>query len=382
MDLERLTALVREQNSWRANTINLIASENEMLIEKEGLEELYCNDFMHRYAEGEPYKRYYNGTKYIDEIESATVQHFAQHFNAGYVDVKPLSGAMANLIVILSLPKRALLMTNALPAGGHITHNEMGTAGLFSRVVNFPVSEDTPYTMDVDKALHLIERFKPDALILGKSLFLHPEPVRELREAYDGLIIYDAAHVFGLIYGNAFQQPLEEGADIMTASTHKTFPGPQGGIIIAKTFWKDLKRVSFPGLLSNHHLHRLPALLATALLLDGKHRDYPKRVVENAQAFAEALAEEGFKVEGYDGKRYTHTHQVVVDVSPLGGGAKVADVLEKEGIIVNKNALPRDKSVLRPSGIRMGTQEQTLRGWGKEDFRALAERLAKLLGVG
>ena len=379
MELEELRNLVREQNEWRKNTINLIASENEMLIEKENMRELYCNDFMHRYAEGEPYKRYYNGTKYIDAIEKAALKHFSQHFNVPYVDVRPISGAMANLIVMMALPDKGPVITNSLKAGGHITHNSMGTAGFFFPILNFPLDEENPYKMDVDKAITLIERFRPSALILGKSLFLHPEPIKELREAYDGIIIYDAAHVFGLIYTRAFQQPLEEGADILTASTHKTFPGPQGGIILSKLYWEQLPRASFPGLISNHHLHRLPALLATALLLDGKYKDYGKRVVENAQAFAEALAEEGFKVEGYDGKHYTYTHQVVVNVKELGGGAKVADILEENGIIVNKNALPYDRSVVRPSGIRMGVQEQTLRGWGKEDFRALAERMAKLL---
>ena len=169
----------------------------------------------------------------------------------------------------------------------------------------------------------------------------------------------------------------------MTSSTHKTFPGPQGGLIILKNdelgiYEKSIKTQVFPGILSNHHLHRIPALLAAAIILDTELTDYAKRVVSNAKAFAEALYNEGFDVCAAD-YGFTETHQVVVDVSKLGGGAKVANELEKNGIICNKNSLPWDKSVVKPSGIRLGVQEMTLKGWTKDDFIELAKKFKKIL---
>ena len=381
--------VVSRQNEWRSSCVNLIASENIMVTELPRFEspELYYNDFMHRYAEGEPYKRYYNGTKYADELEAAAIDYFKKKFNAIYADVRPISGAVANIAVFSAMPRITnTVVTNSLPSGGHITHNKMGTmTRLIGRnVYNFPTGEN-PFTTDVDKAIKLIRKVNPDFVVFGKSMFLFREPVKEIRDAFPDLtIVYDAAHVFGLVYQGVFQQPLKEGADIMTSSTHKTFPGPQGGLIILKNdelgiYEKSIKTQVFPGILSNHHLHRIPALLAAAIILDTELTDYAKRVVDNAKAFAEALYNEGFDVCAAD-YGFTETHQVVVDVSKLGGGAKVANELEKNGIICNKNSLPWDKSVVKPSGIRLGVQEMTLKGWTKDDFVELAKKFKKILG--
>ncbi len=381
--------VVAKQNEWRSSCVNLIASENIMITElpKFSAPELYYNDFMHRYAEGDPYKRYYNGTKYADDLEAAAIDYFKKKFNATYVDVRPISGAVANIAVFSAMPNITnTVVTNSLPSGGHITHNKMGTmTRLIGRnVYNFPTDEKNPFTTDVDLSIKLIRKVKPDFVVFGKSMFLFREPIKEIREAFPELtIIYDAAHVFGLVYQGEFQRPLEEGADIITSSTHKTFPGPQGGIIILKDdplkiYEKSIRTQVFPAILSNHHLHRIPALLATAVILDTELTDYAKRVIENARTFAEALYDQGFDVCAAD-FGFTETHQVVVDVSKLGGGAKVADELEKNGIICNKNALPWDKSVVKPSGIRLGVQEMTLKGWKKDDFKDLAERFKKIL---
>ncbi len=389
INLDWIKDIVSKQNKWRSSCVNLIASENIMVTElpEFNAPELYYNDFMHRYAEGEPYKRYYNGTKYVDELESRAIKYFSDHFGARYVDVRPVSGAIANIAVFSALPRITnTVVTNSLPSGGHITHNKMGTmTRLVGRnVYNFPVDEKNPFTTDVDRAIKLIRKVRPDFIVFGKSMFLFREPIREIRSEFPDLtIVYDAAHVFGLIYQGEFQKPLEEGADIMTSSTHKTFPGPQGGIIILKDdplniYEKSIKTQVFPAILSNHHLHRLPQLLATALILDNELKDYAKRVIDNARSFAEALYNNGFDVCAAD-YGFTETHQVVVDVSKIGGGAKVADELEKNGIICNKNSLPWDKSVVKPSGIRLGVQEMTLKGWTKDDFSDLAEKFKSIL---
>ena len=209
-------------------------------------------------------------------------------------------------------------------------------------------------------------------------MFLFPEPVKEIRKEFPNLkIVYDAAHVFGLIFQGEFQKPFEEGADILTASTHKTFPGPQGGIILSKEHNKIDKYV-FPGIVSNHHLHRLPCLLMTALLMDEKYKNYAKRVIENAKYFAQELYSLGFDVCAED-FGFTESHQIVVDVSKIGSASNVTDKLEKNNIIVNKNALPWDKSVINPSGLRIGVQEMTLKGYTKSDFSELAKNFKNIL---
>ncbi len=365
--LDYVRKVVLENDSWRNATLNLIASENVMFPEVGS--EFYYNDFMHRYAEGKPYQRYYNGTKYIDDLESKCQEHFKAHFSCHYADVRPISGAIANLAVFCGLPKmNGKIVSNSLPSGGHITHNKMGTVSKVcgKEVHNFATDSENPFKTDVDGSIRIIREVNPDFIVFGKSMFLHPEPVKEIRREFpEKTILYDAAHVFGLIYGGEFQMPFDEGADLITASTHKTFPGPQGGIVLMKRemqFEKSVDSMLFPGILSNHHLHRIPALLATAIAYDTKHRDYGKKVIEAAQKLSEMMAGAGYKVCGYDGKKYTYTHQVVLDVTEMGGGAPVADKLEKNNIIVNKNSLPWDKSVISPSGIRIGVQEAVLRG--------------------
>jgi glycine hydroxymethyltransferase len=382
MNLKEIKEIVRKQNEWRGKqTVNLIASENIMLPEAR---ELYCSDFMHRYAEGEPYQRYYNGTKYIDELEAATREYFAEHFGVDCVDVRPISGTLANLAVFSALLNKQYIASHKLINGGHLSHNKVGFLGKILKAGVHPIRVLYPDGLitDVESLITQIEIVDPDFVVLGKSLFLFEEPVREIRERFPNLtIVYDAAHVFGLIYQGVFQKDLFEYVDVVTASTHKTFPGPQGGIILVKEkkLYDKISKFVFPGTVSNHHLHRIPALLATAVLLDSKYKDYSARVVQNAKYFAEKLYEQGFKVLAKK-HGFTQTHQILIDVSEFGGGRKVADKLEEHDIIVNANALPaKDRNFKEVSGIRIGVQEMTLRGWGKKEFADLAKRMREVI---
>lgn len=380
MNYDEILATIKSQNDWRKNTINLIASENILLNE---VSPYYYNDFAHRYAEGKPFDRYYNGTKYIDCLEDLCQKHFQEHFNIANADLRPISGAIANLTVFTALRKNSRVITNSLPSGGHITHNKVGTLGriLNYEIKNFPQDKDNPFVSDIDESIKLIREYNPDFIVLGKSMFLFPEPIQELRAEFPELkIVYDAAHVFGLIYQGEFQKPFEEGADFVNASTHKTFPGPQGGIILSKEE-NNFDKYMFPGIVSNHHLHRIPALYLTAKMLDEKYKDYAKRIIGNAKYFAENLNELGFDVCA-EKNGFTKSHQVILDVTKQGKGQRVADLLEKNNIIVNKNSLPWDVSVVNPSGIRIGTQEMTLKGYTKNDFKDLAEKFKKILFEG
>jgi glycine hydroxymethyltransferase len=217
--------------------------------------------------------------------------------------------------------------------------------------------------------------------VLGKSLFLFPEPVRELaavcRER-DIPILYDGAHVFGLIVGGKFQDPLHEGATWMTASTHKTFPGPQRGVILAsldeageQKYWPAADRGVFPGSSSNHHLHTLPALLVAIREMRQHAVTYAAQVVRNAQTLGRALEEEGIPVEARD-FGYTESHQIAVNVAAYGGGVVAAQRLETNDIIVNYNMLPLDTSARNPSGLRVGVQEMTRYGMQEGDIQRLA----------
>jgi glycine hydroxymethyltransferase len=241
--------------------------------------------------------------------------------------------------------------------------------------------------IDVEKTIELIKRVRPKLIMLGASMFLFPEPVREIRESVkDVKIVYDASHVFGLIYNREFQEPLEEGADLITSSTHKTFQGPQGGIIIgnnnlSEDDWGKVQDAIFPKILSNTHIHRFPALAITALEMNEFGKDYAKQVIKNAKTLARELYSLGFKVLCPE-LDFTESHQVIMNVRELGGGKKVAEKLEKNNIICNKMALPSDSphdATKNPSGIRLGVQELTRWGMKEKEMKLVAQFFREVL---
>jgi len=238
--------------------------------------------------------------------------------------------------------------------------------------------------IDSDAMIKKILEKKPKIVLFGGSLFLFPHPISEAREAADEVgakIMYDGAHVLGLIAGSQFQDPFKEGADLISASTHKTFPGPQGGIILCKEELKsDIDEAVFPGVVSNHHLHHLAALgISTAEMLEfGK--DYAHQIIKNAKALAANLYEAGFNVFCED-KGFTESHQVVMDVSNLGSASQFAVTLESNNIILNKNLLPWDNvnDTDNPSGIRVGTQELTRRGLKESEMDEVAQFIKRVV---
>ncbi|MEM0380873.1 MAG: serine hydroxymethyltransferase, partial [Desulfurococcaceae archaeon] len=180
----------------------------------------------------------------------------------------------------------------------------------------------------------------------------------------------------GLIIGKQWRNPLEEGADLITSSTHKTFPGPQGGLIATRSEedYKTIGRIVFPMFVSNHHLHRLAGVAVTGLEMKYWGVEYARQIIRNAKTLAESLAEQGFKVVA-ENRGFTESHQVVLDVRKQGGGSRVAELFEKANIIVNKNLLPWDKpeDIKNPSGIRIGVQEVTRWGMKESDMKQIAE---------
>jgi glycine/serine hydroxymethyltransferase len=246
--------------------------------------------------------------------------------------------------------------------------------------------------MNPERMIALLDKHRPSLIVFGKSMFLHPEPIRELRAfirstpGYLPLVMYDAAHVMGIL-GPLFQDPLAEGAEIVTGSTHKTFWGPQRGIIASKMpdgapfrkLWTEIVARTFPGSTSNHHLGTQLAMLAATIEMNAFKNAYQAQVLSNARAFASACAAHGIPVEGGEAEGYTHTHQVIIRVSSFGDAKEIASRLESNNIITNYQALPDDETFYHPSGIRMGVQEMTRFGMKEPDFDGLARFIAGIV---
>ena len=406
VDISDVQQILQLQETWRqTQTINLIASEN---TPSNAVRSVQNSDFMGRYAEGHPntpgsVNRYYQGTHYIDEIETMAQREIEELFNAKQADVRPISGNAANTAIALSVLRGGdTVIANSTDAGGHISH---GAVGVFGRRIQnrgqvlklgtehsinlhyLPLTEDQ-YHVDAEKTIELIDQVKPQLVIMGKSLFLFPEPVAEVAafcKTQSIPLLYDGAHVLGLIAGGQFQDPLHEGATWMTGSTHKTFPGPQRGVILAnltdpddmKKYWQPADRGVFPGSSSNHHLNTLPALVVATREMKIYGEAYALQIVRNAQALGRSLDELGTPVEAREAG-YTRSHMIAVNVAEWGGGVTVAERLEESDIILNYNMLPGDSDPRHPSGLRIGVSEMTRFGM---DERAMGE-LAQLLHDG
>jgi aminomethyltransferase len=250
-------------------------------------------------------------------------------------------------------------------------------------VVNFPVLAENPYKIDVPAALELIDEYRPELIIFGKSMVLRKEPVAEICTFLDDqdiscVVMYDMAHVLGLI-GPHFQEPFDEGAHLVTGSTHKTFFGTQRGVVGSRfqeheeryELWEAVTRRAFPGSVSNHHLGTLLGLLMAAYEMNYFKNEYQPRVIANAKAFAWALNDCGLEVAGDPTIEFTETHQVVVHVG-YSHGPEIARRLEANNIICNYQASPEEEGFTVSGALRLGVSEMTRFGMNEEDFRALA----------
>jgi glycine/serine hydroxymethyltransferase len=356
---------------------------------------------------------FYQGIEFIRDIEEKLRAEMAAFFGCPRIELRPISGQMANEVVFKAMVKFVnrgrkegepfrklhLVMNNALTKGGHLSSQPMGA--LFNyveedpmtgkeKVLNFPVKKDNQHKTDTDRLGELLEQEKPELIVFGKSMFIHKEPVEFVHSILKDwipkpVIMFDMAHVLGL-YG-VLQEPFKEGADVVTGSTHKTFFGPQRGIVAStitkesplSKLWIDIKGRAFPGSTSNHHLGTLLALLMATYEMNAFKEEYQTQVRKNAQAFARALKDAGIDVEGDPAEGYTETHQVLIRVKKYGTGNDLAQRLENNNIVTNYQALPDDETFLEASGIRMGVQEMTRYAMHEEDFKTLAGYIADVV---
>ena len=398
--VEEIRNILIEHNKLFNNSIPLIASEN---ITSPAVDEACNSDFSHRYAEGWVGERVYAGCKYIDLVEDICMELAKEYFKCVHADVRPISGVVANLAMYnaFTSENNGKMLIMPIPKGGHISHAPKftksgmaiyGTAGTVRGLnIEYMAFDSDEMNIDPDATAKIIRDVKPEMVLFGGSVFLFPHPVKELSEVAKEVganIGYDAAHVAGLIGSGYFQDPLREGADAMTMSTHKTLPGPQHGTLVSnrEDLIETLKPCMFPALLSNHHLHNVAGLaIALAEMLEyGK--DYHKNVIDNAKALGQALYERGMNVL-MEHKGFTESHQIVVDITnfekSIGLGGDIERLVEDANIIINRNLLPWDiaqgRHYKNPGGLRLGTSEVTRLGMGKSEMIDIADFFKDLL---
>jgi glycine hydroxymethyltransferase len=346
------------------------------------------SDLHGRYAEGLPGKRYYQGCEDFDTIESLAIEAAKRVFNARFANVQPTSGTVSNMAALKALTKPGDRITAVSTAdGGHISHARMGAVGLRGLDLTTYPWDAERMEPDVDAACALIREVEPSMALVGASVFLFPMPLQEMADAAHEVgahVMYDGAHVLGLIAGGAFQDPLREGADVVTGSSHKTFPGPQGGFLLSDSDDEQLQRklntAVFPGTNSSYHLHHVAGKAVALAEFEAFGVDYAHDTVANAKALAAALAAEGFDVLAED-RGYTASHQVLTrhGTSDSGAGRDAAALLETAGIVTNMNMLPGDTKAMSPSGLRLGTQELTRHGMGPSEMEEVAALYRRLL---
>lgn len=380
--------LLQKHHDWFKTVIPLIASEN---VTSPAVREALICDFQHRYAEGWPGERVYAGCKYIDQVEVIAMDLARQLFKAEHANVQPVSGLTANLAAFTALTDPGdTMMCLSVASGGHISMAKKkfgGSAGAVHGLeVEYLPLDERRMNIDTDAAMAKIAEVKPKLLTLGGSLFLFPHPVKELAKVAKengAHVMYDAAHVSGLIAGGQFQDPLREGAEVMTCSTHKTLPGPQHGMILCtKELAETINKAVFPGLVSNHHLHSVAALTVALVEMLEYGKDYTSQIVKNARALGKALYDHGLAVLCPD-LGFTASHTVVVDITKQGDGGTLEQKLEEANIILNRNLLPWDpregRHYKNPGGIRLGTSEVTRLGMKEGEMKSIAEFIKRIV---
>ncbi|MBI2460158.1 MAG: serine hydroxymethyltransferase, partial [Candidatus Rokubacteria bacterium] len=383
---EAVLAAVARNEEWRGRRcLNLLAPEAPT---SPTVRALLSAEVGTRAAEGHigAVNRWFAGTRHIDEIEALCVELLKRAFRARYAEHRLTAGMGGNLAVYAALTQPGdVIMSVAQPVGGHSSNRADGPAGVRGlRIVDVPF-DPVELEVDLEQFRQVAPRVRPRLVALGLSMTLFPFPLQAMREIvaeWGGRIFFDGAHQLGLIAGGQFQDPLREGAAVLTGSAGKTFSGPQSGIMV----WDDpaltgpLTHAVFPVLAATHQVNRVAALAVAAAEMLAFGEGYMAQIVRNARALGAALSRRGIPVLGAH-KGYTATHQVIADVRRFGGGLDVARRLEQAHIITNKNLIPGDRPEDwdRPSGLRMGTIEVTRLGMHEAEMETIAAFMARIL---
>jgi len=360
-----LKRTLENHERWRREQcLNLIASEN---VTSPAVRKILGSDLGHRYTATD---HFYMGCKFINQAESIARELVRDVFGSEWADVTPLSGHITDMTLLSTFARRGdKILTMGTEHGGYFGISEAGFPRILGLVnLYFPFDKDR-WNIEIEKTVELIASEVPRLVILGASYILFPHPVEQIAKVCretGTMLAFDGSHVMGLIAGGAFQQPLKEGARILVGSTHKSFFGPQGGIIAAfKPEGERLKETIFPAIMDNAHWNRIAALAQALLEMKKFGKKYAAQVIRNSRALAEALDEQGIPVRCKD-YGYTASHQVLLDMDRLKDSAQVPDKLEQANVIVDR-------------GIRLGTSEMTRRGMREGDMNDVAEVIARVI---
>jgi len=377
-----LGALLEAHAAYRSSTLNLVASENVL---SPAVRAALSTDLLGRYADypgRDPSKRRYRGNRYIAEIEALAVRLAAERFGARFVELRAIAGHLAGIAIVMGLCRPGdVVFEVGREGGGHREAGRLVVAPLASLDVEYLPFDAQAFNVDADAAVRRIEERRPRLVILGSSNFLYPHPVRAIADAVhrvpDAVLAYDASHVLGFLAAGRFQDPLGEGADIVFGSTHKTFPGPQGGIIFSNddALMDRVSEALVPALVTNHHPFRMPGMVVALEEMATWGEAYAEAIVANARALARALVARGVPVVEAGG-RPTDSHTILLRVSAFGTGDAVSARLETAGIMSTGAFLPES---LGREGIRMGSQEVTRLGATPQTMEWAAELIAAVV---
>ena len=375
----RINKILAKETVRQESTIELIASEN---FASDAVMELAGSVFTNKYAEGYPGKRYYNGCEYMDEIEQLAIDTLCKLYGTNFANVQPHCGANANTAVYQAFLKPGdKILGMDLASGGHLSHGSPpNISGKIYDAHTYGVEENG--YINYDQVQLLAQRHKPKMIVAGASAYpreIDWQAFRDIADEVDAFLLVDMAHYSGLIAGEAYPSPILY-ADVVTSTTHKTLRGPRGGIILWNNpeYTKRINGAIFPGTQGGPLMHIIAAKAQCFIEADTpEFKQYSKDVVRNAKAMCDVLRQRDMPVQT-DG---TDSHIILMDLSSSRfSGREAADLLEENGITVNKNGIPNDpRSFIETSGIRIGTAAETTRGHDEMWFRKLAHKIADIL---
>ncbi len=377
----QLFDLIDAELERQNTTLQLIASEN---FTSPAVMEATGSALTNKYAEGYPGKRYYGGNVHIDEVEDLARDRVKALFGAEWANVQPHSGANANVAVYLALLEPGdKVMGMSLDHGGHLTHGS--PANISGRLYNFVAYGVTPSDerLDYDQIRDLALAERPKLIVAGATAYsriIDPEVLRSIADEAGALLMFDAAHIAGLIVGGVHPNPVPF-ADVVTFTTHKTLRGPRGGCVLSKAeFGPAIDKAMFPGLQGGPLEHVIAAkAVAFREAADPSFAVYARQIVANAAALAEALAGEGFRLVSGG----TDNHLMLVDLRSFDEeltGKEAQNVLDRAGITLNRNTIPDDpRSPFVTSGLRIGTPSVTTQGMTETEMVTVAALIARAL---
>tara|TARA_R100001369_G_C3315705_1_gene168059 strand:- start:984 stop:2153 length:1170 start_codon:yes stop_codon:yes gene_type:complete len=378
MDL-RITKILEKEKIRQSDTIELIASEN---FASEDVMELAGSILTNKYAEGYPGKRYYNGCEHMDEIETLAIEQLKELYNANFANVQPHCGANANTAVYQAFLKPGdKILGMDLASGGHLSHgSKPNISGKVYDAYSYGVDKNG--WLDYNEIRKIAVEVQPKMIVAGASAYpriINWKEFRDIADSVGALLLVDMAHYSGLIAGNTYPSPIPY-ADVVTSTTHKTLRGPRGGIILWNNpdYTKRINGSIFPGTQGGPLMHIIAAKAQCFIEANtNEFKEYTRNVIENAKAMCDVFVKNGVSVQT-DG---TDSHIILMDLSnSQHSGREFADILEENGITVNKNGIPNDpRSFVETSGIRIGTAAETTRGRDKKWFKDLAQKICMFL---